>query len=146
MRCFPNRSAPHASVFNTSYRHLSETGNLRKAENVRPSANVDAEDENLHSIDENKTCRTRQIAHEVGVSPRKVWTTLNCIGQHPLHYTSVQGLVEDDPAERVAFCRILLNADTEHSRFLSKLIDFSFKSDESKFNTETFTKSSLKGQ
>ncbi|KAK9721106.1 hypothetical protein QE152_g21693 [Popillia japonica] len=68
----------------------------------------------------------------LGISQWRVWCTMRRMGLCPQHYTPVQDQCEQDPPQRLQFCRFLLASDIEDEQFLKRIL----WPDESKFDRE----------
>lgn len=135
-RRYPNRRVPNRAVFSGTYRRLAEHGNVTRRVGAGPvEINNEVTEEILERFEADPTLSTRQLAHDLGVSRWKVWSTVRRMALHPYHYTPVQGQHEQDPQQRVQFCRFLLETDIDDETFLSRIL----WTDESKFDRQGIT-------
>lgn len=137
---YPGRRVPDASVFNRAYRRLRETGTVsrRRTDLGRPRVNnIEEEQDNeiIRRFRLDPTTSTHAVARALGLSPWKVWYTVNTVGLYPYHYTPVHVIEEGDPVRRLDFCRFMLNADLEDPSFLRNIL----WTDESKFSKDGIT-------
>lgn len=135
---FPQRRLPHESVFDNTYRRLRETGSVqrRQSDAGRPHVHrTEDEEEIIRHFEEDPTISTNMVAQRLGVTQWKVWHTVHGAGLYPYHLTPVQVLEDGDPANRITFCRFMLNADIENPNFFRKIL----WTDESKFDQDGIT-------
>lgn len=137
-RRFPDRRLPHVTVFGSTYRRLSETGSVQRAQfNAgRPRRyTADEEDTILQCFIDDPNISTNIVARQLSMSQWKVWSVVHLSGRHPYHYQPVQTLHEGDPARRLEFSRFMLNADADQEHFLRNIL----WTDESKFDRDGIT-------
>lgn len=134
---YPGRRLPNVQVFINTYRRICDNGTVHHRE---PGVRADMHDPGVEELilDEfqrDGTTSIRKVAMQLNLSQWKVWSVLQSDGQHPFHYTPVQGLDEGDPVRRILFCRFLLDCDAQNGRFLKSIL----WTDESKFTREGIT-------
>lgn len=91
---YPGRRIPTRQTFANTERRLRETGNLNFREprvNARIQ-NVAVDEQILNEFRQDPTKSIRVVARSLGLTVWKVWSVLRADGQHPFHYTPVQGM------------------------------------------------------
>lgn len=138
IRRYPQRRAPHVTVFSAIYRRASETGQFqRRQSNGGRPRRYTAQDEEvvIQQVVDDPTISTHIIAARLGMSQYKVWSIVHGTGLYPYHYTPGQVLEEGDPVRRLEYCRFILNTDAEDPSFLRRIL----WTDESKFDQDGIT-------
>ncbi|KAL5233850.1 hypothetical protein ACI65C_001260 [Semiaphis heraclei] len=108
---FPQRRVPRPNTFLTTYRRLSETGNVRPVNELgRPRLvrNVANEELVLDLVHEDPELGVRRIALRTGISPSVVWRILHQNHMDPYHRQRVQELLPRDYPSRLIFSQTII--------------------------------------
>lgn len=137
---FPVRPHPGPRCFINLVQRARDTGELQEhrgghAGRPRNPENLQREEQILNLIEENPTTSTRAIANQVGVSQKKVWTTLHENQLYPFHVQRVQALQPEDFPRRVEFCEWFLQQQRNNQHFTRKILAM----DESTFTRNGIT-------
>ena len=141
---FPTRQIPERRMFTRIHTRLRETGSFdtRRLDAGRPNhRNRHHNDMVIRHFEEQPTTSTRSAAKSLGLPNHlTVWRTLKDNRLHPFHFQKVQGLLEQDCAPRIQFCRWVLEKQLADEKFLENVLftDEAYFTRDGLFNTHNF--------
>lgn len=102
---FPNRRAPHHTIFARLHRRLRENGSFERAtmNRERSTRTPDNEENVLRLAEGNPSTSTRAITQRLGISQSIVWRILSANQMSPYHLQRVQAVTPEDYQHRRDF-------------------------------------------